>query len=94
MTDSELREIAEEYARKRGIEIGKFLGGGTDGSVWLSNRKTAVKALQRQKNYTTELACYRRLSDHGITKLRQFRLPRSDRGLPQPTARTVWREFQ
>ena len=76
MTDSELREIAEEYARYRGIEIHKFLGGGTDGSVWLSNRKTAVKALQRQKNYTTELACYQRLSDHGITKIHQFRLPR------------------
>ena len=76
MPDSILKSNALKYASGQEIEIADYLGGGSDGTVWLTNRNTALKALQYQKNYYMELGCYQRLSQHGITKIRQLSVPR------------------
>jgi hypothetical protein len=76
MSELDLQSRADEYARKRGLRLTDRLGGGTDGEVWKTNRKTAVKVFQYQKNYRMELSCYQRLSQHRITKIRQFAVPR------------------
>lgn len=58
------------------MQLTDRLGGGTDGDVWKTDRKTAVKVFQYQKNYLMELGCYQRLGEHGITKIRQLAVPR------------------
>src|SRR4051794_24223342 len=76
MNTSDLKRKATEYIHARGFRLTDRLGGGTDGEVWRSNRKTAVKAFQYPKNYYMELPCYQRLGDRGVTKIRQFAVPR------------------
>jgi hypothetical protein len=65
-----------KYAAARRLKIERYAGGGTDGSVWETNRKTVAKVFQYQKNYRMELACYQRLRQHRITNIGQFAVPR------------------
>ena len=76
--DPELLKRATRYADSRGIQlVGKdLLGYGSDGTVWQTSRRTAVKALHRRQNYEHELECYRRLQDSGIRKIGIFEVPR------------------
>ena len=73
--DSELLLRAEPYANSRGIRlIGKdMLGYGSDG--WHSSRRTAVKAVYREKNFSQELECYRRLKAAGVRKVGALDVP-------------------
>jgi hypothetical protein len=75
--DSELLRRVTEYANSKGIQlVGKdLLGYGSDGSVWQTARRTAVKALYHQKNYDHELECYQRLKAAGIRKIGIFEVP-------------------
>ncbi|MEX2092033.1 MAG: hypothetical protein WD971_05115 [Pirellulales bacterium] len=75
--DSQLLSRAEEYADSKGIRlIGKdMLGYGSDGSVWHSSRRTAVKALYHQKNFDNELECYRRLKAASVRHIGMFDVP-------------------
>lgn len=77
MIDSVLLERANEYAKKSGIrlDLKTPLGHGTDGSVWKSSRKTAVKAILHSLNYTKERICYQRFAAAGVTKLLMFSVP-------------------
>ena len=52
-----------------------MLGYGSDGSVWHSSRRTAVKAIYHRKNYDHELECYRRLKAAGIRHVGMFDVP-------------------
>jgi len=76
MCNLDLRRRAESYARKHRLRIVDRLGGGTDGEVWTTNRKTAVKVFQSQKNYDMEVGCYQRLRDRGVKNIGQFTIPR------------------
>lgn len=54
----------------------RFLGDGTDGAVWTTNRGTAVKAYQSIRGYANERDSYERLAAFGITeKIAGFWLP-------------------
>jgi hypothetical protein len=77
MNDLSILERALEYARLSGItlDLKTPLGNGTDGTVWKTSRKTAVKSLGRQPNYERELTCYQRFKEKGITKLQGFSVP-------------------
>lgn len=68
---------AKDYADSRGILlIGKdMLGYGSDGSVWHSSRRTAIKALYHQKNFDHELECYHRLKIAGVRRIGMFDVP-------------------
>ena len=72
-----LVERAKAYATSRQITVrlDSPLGFGTDGSVWRTDRDTAVKVFQRELNYRMELGSYRRLSDHDITEIDIFTIP-------------------
>ena len=78
MASSELEIRAREDANLNSIvaDFANPLGDGTDGSVWPTNRKTAVKALQRQRNYRCERDCYQRLKEHQITVIDGLAVPR------------------
>jgi hypothetical protein len=77
MFNTELQERAIEYARISGItlDLQTPLGYGTDGTVWRSNRKTAVKAVALSSNYMKERVCYQRFAAAGIIKLLDFSIP-------------------
>jgi hypothetical protein len=77
MNDPSLLERALEYARLSGItlDLKTPLGDGEDGSVWKSSRKTAVKALERERNYGIELECYQRFKENKITTIQGFSVP-------------------
>jgi hypothetical protein len=77
MSGSTPNERAARYAELSRIEIDweSPLGRGTDGAVWKSNRKTAVKVLERERNYHVELECYQRFFDHEIQGIHGFSVP-------------------
>lgn len=76
MTNSDLEARARLYADSLGISIEKCLGYGSDGAVWKTNRRTAVKVFHSGKIYAVELECYHRLQEAGITEICGFAVPR------------------
>jgi len=77
MSDLILQERAKEYGARNGIEIDldRRIGFGSDGEVWETNRNTAVKALGKKLNYTTERICYTRLKAAGVSEISGFSVP-------------------
>lgn len=67
-----------KYAAQKGIDVylNKPLGEGTDGNVWPTNRKSAVKALLLEKNYVQERNCYQRLEHHRIDQIDGLTIPK------------------
>jgi hypothetical protein len=60
-----------------GAELTKFLGDGTDGEVWATSRRTAVKAFKRDAGYENERDTYNRLAEHGVTtRIAGFSIPK------------------
>ena len=72
--DLEVR--AHLYADSRNIAIGENLGYGNDGSIWVTNRKTAVKVERNAEVFGRERATYCRLRDLQIEQLAGFWVPR------------------
>lgn len=78
MTESELEVRVREYAATRSLEVDfvQPLGFGQDGRVWKTLQKTAVKAVERLRNYTVERDCYQRLLDADISMIDGLNVPR------------------
>ena len=71
---------AREYADRRRLTIGKELGFGVHGIVFVmespaSNRQSAVKAHQRELDYLRERDVYLRLLECNVMKIRNFEVP-------------------
>jgi hypothetical protein len=68
---------AIEFARLSKIELDLeiLVGSGTDGIVWKSNRRTAVKALFREPGYWNERDCYFRLNEYGVDAIDGLQVP-------------------
>lgn len=75
MDPSSLEERASYYAARAGIRLVSELGHGTDGSVFKSDRETAIKAFGRLRNYEHELQCYQLLAAKGIARIKGFAVP-------------------
>lgn len=75
----EIKQRASFYARRRGLELGQLLGDGKDGTVFSTLRSprgpTALKALLRPDLYQRELACYLRLTEHGVDQVCGHNVP-------------------
>jgi hypothetical protein len=52
-----------------------MLGHGSDGAVWVSSKKSAVKVVDRPDSYLNEVESYRRLQRAGITQIQDFNVP-------------------
>jgi hypothetical protein len=76
MAASDLEVRARLYAEALGISIEKRLGYGSDGCVWKTSRRTAIKVFESSKIYEVELECYRRLERAGVTEICGFAVPR------------------
>ncbi len=73
------QERIERYLSRLGgpVKLKRFLGEGTDGQVWESSRKTAIKALNREVGYANERDTYLRLAEWGMTeKIGDFWVPK------------------
>jgi hypothetical protein len=77
MAEPWMDERAIEYAKRTGfsLDLTKKLGYGTDGTVWRTNRNTAIKAFERQATYRTEKRCYLRLRDRNVSEILGFTVP-------------------
>ena len=73
-----LRDRANAYASSREptVTLGDQLGIGNDGTVWSSDRNTAIKVFERPNNYSRELGCYERLANRRIHSINGFKIPR------------------
>jgi hypothetical protein len=79
MINPELVTRAQQYAElsKIALDWDRPLGNGTDGAVWKSNIKTAVKVLERERGYYNERDAYLRLQDFGFTdQIEGFWIPK------------------
>lgn len=72
-SDASLRAL--DYSQRRGLVIEKQLGAGTQGVVFSTNRRTAVKSLIRQEHYLRERDVYFRLRDRAVTAIEGFAVP-------------------
>jgi hypothetical protein len=78
MSDRErLLKSAKDYADLNGTAIFSTVefGHGMDGSVWVSKRDSAIKAIRNRKNYADELEAYRRLQRERVRELCGFAIP-------------------
>jgi hypothetical protein len=60
------------------VNLKGYLGDGTDGAVWSTDRRTAIKVFERRQGYENERDTYLRLAKFGVTeKLAGFWIPQN-----------------
>ena len=71
-----MADRADEYCRRRGLSrYAVPLGAGKDGSVWPTDRTTAVKIHERAESYRAERNTYMRFRDVGLDEVSGFAVP-------------------
>ena len=78
--DSDLREMTELYASRRGLVVGPRLGSGIQVTVFRARfhhwpAEIAVKFLADAGPFHGEVSAYERLAEHGITDILGFNVP-------------------
>jgi hypothetical protein len=78
MNNDDLEIRARDFGRSRGIliDFDNPLGTGEEGSVWKTNRETAVKVFDRIKNFNREIACFKKLMERDVYEVAGFTVPR------------------
>lgn len=68
--DPKKRANVEEYLSLATphVNLKDYLGDGTDGAVWSTDRSTAVKVFDREQGYLNERDTYFRLAEFGVTE--------------------------
>ncbi len=72
---TELEQRALSYASARNIELKAQLGYGNDGTIWSTNRKSAVKGFHRLAAFQRERNAYQRLQEHGVDRVLGLLIP-------------------
>src|SRR3982751_1234619 len=73
--DADIVRRAEDYARDTGAVLHSRLGFGKDGSVWETDRDTAVKVFRTPEPVVREWAAYKRLGEQGVVNIAGFNVP-------------------
>jgi hypothetical protein len=79
MKDPHLLNRIQQYLNllRPVVNLKSFLGDGTDGEVWSTERSSAVKAFNYERGCYNERDTYARLAEYGITnKLDGFWIPK------------------
>lgn len=58
------------------MEIGHRLGFGWDGTVFATDRQSAIKVFHHERQYQRERDVYLRLQSRQVTKILEFKVPR------------------
>jgi len=67
---------ATAYGESHHIEIGHRLGFGWDGTVFATDRQSAIKVFRHERLYHRERDVYLRLKSRCVTKILEFKVPR------------------
>lgn len=78
MDDEDLFRRAKEYAKYKGIRLApeQRFAWGSDGTIWKTSAGSALKILERPKNYRDELTAYQRLHAASVDEINGFSIPR------------------
>ena len=68
-------ERVQTYAQYHEIELQRFLGAGFDGTVFATNRKSAIKVFRWNELYERERNVYLRLRQHRVATLAGCHVP-------------------
>jgi hypothetical protein len=70
MAEIQYQERLSKYVslQRTSVKIKEFLGDGTDGAVWSTDRDTAIKAFRHEVGYANERDTYQRLAEWGVTQ--------------------------
>ncbi len=70
MRNADLESRARQYLilTEGDVNSFRFLGDGTDGAVWTSGHRTAVKAYHSLRGYANERDSYERLAEFSVTE--------------------------
>lgn len=66
---------AGEYAAQNALRLKSRLGFGKDGTVWSTDRLTAIKVFRTPEPFRRELDAYERLTENGVTDVLGFHIP-------------------
>lgn len=66
---------ASEYCEQYALTRDRRLGAGKDGSVWATQRDSAVKCFHRPEPYRREVAAYRRLAEQDVVAVLGHAVP-------------------
>lgn len=69
------KERASAYTQCRGISICDRLGFGTQGTVFLTDRQSAIKVLDRELHYLRERDVYLRLREYAVKDVQGLSVP-------------------
>ena len=73
---SQTAERAKHYFDRKGLQLEERLGFGVQGVVYATNRKSAVKAFDREEHYCRERDVYFRFMEQGFLDAAGFNVPR------------------
>jgi hypothetical protein len=71
----ELLHRAETYARRQAVALTDTHGHGSQGPVFFTSRRSAVKVFLRERHYSRERDVYLRLRDRGVAQVRGCNVP-------------------
>lgn len=74
-SSDDIERRASAYAERRLLRVGRQLGFGKDGTVFLTDMATAVKVHARREPFERELACYRLQERYGVIDVCGFHVP-------------------
>ncbi len=77
--DEDIQRRSREYAERHALRYERRLGFGKDGTVWSTNRQTAVKVFGREEPFRREAAAYGRLAERGVLDVHGHAVPQVER---------------
>jgi hypothetical protein len=66
---------SQEYAQRFALRLDRRLGFGKDGTVWETDRQTALKVFRHADPFRRELAAYGRLQERGVLDVNGHHVP-------------------
>ena len=69
-------ERANWYGESHDLQVGHRLGFGWDGTVYATDRQSAIKVFQHERLYQRERDIYLRLQERGVDQMLGFKIPR------------------
>ncbi len=73
--DPKVRAASYGEANNISIDFCNILGAGQEGFVWKTDRDTAIKVFDLQKNFERELECYQIFKNRNVSELLGFTIP-------------------
>ena len=75
LSDTPHLNRAQSYAQHQGHAIIEQLGFGQDGTVYQSDRPSAIKVFERPHSFATELSDYQLLTQHKVLQVNGHHIP-------------------